>query len=147
MTNVEIILKDVARRCAAFRTLRTARAISRVFDDALRPCGITSTQFSLLIAIGHEEPLTMTALGDVLSMDRTTVSRNLKLLEESGLVSRRTEGEKRRRIALTPDGVTKLEEAYAAWAGAQGKIETALGTEHLAAAMKALSALRRAAEG
>ena len=79
--DTEQIIEDVGDRCLALRALSTARAVTRRYDAALRPSGLTITQFTLLISIARLKPVAISALADVLSMERTSLSRNLKPLE------------------------------------------------------------------
>ena len=105
--------------CSAGRLLRAARVLTRHYDDALRPVGITITQFGLLKVIQRLEPESISDIAQALDIDRTTLSRNLKPLEKAGLVFRGSEGEsRRRRVLLTTLGVAKLEEAQPFWQAA-----------------------------
>ena len=133
---------DVTGRCTAGRLLRAARRITREYDDALRPVGLTVTQFGLLNAVGRYEPDSISELADLLALDRTTLSRNLKPLEKAGLIFRGEESEgRRRRLLLTTLGVRRLEEAYPLWQEVQDRTEARLGEEgrnHLKAGLNAL---------
>lgn len=118
------ILDDVIDLCAAVRILSAARTIGRYYDDALRAENLTITQFTLLTTIGKAKPSSISEIGQYLSIERTTVTRNLKLLEQAGLVYRGAEGSKRmREIRLTDEGVAALKKAYPRWQSAQAHIE------------------------
>ena len=96
------IHEDVTQRCTAGRVLRAARRITREYDDALRPVDLTIAQFGLLNAVGRFEPDSISELADLLALERTTLSRNLKPLEKAGLIFRGEEGDgRRRRLLLT----------------------------------------------
>lgn len=123
----DVILDDVIDRCAAVRILSAARTIGRFYDDALRPENLTITQFTLLTTIGKAKPTSISEIGAYLSIDRTTVTRNLKLLEKAGLVTRGIEGPHRmREIRLTEQGIEALERAYPRWRSAQEFVENRL---------------------
>ena len=77
----------VRDHCLCLHTQRAARALARRFDEALRPVGITSGQFSLLISLNRPEPPTIGSVANLLAMDRTTLTANLKPLERRGLLS------------------------------------------------------------
>ncbi len=127
LMDTEQIIEDVGDRCLALRALSTARAITRRYDAALRPSGLTITQFTLLISIARLKPVAISALADVLSMERTSLSRNLKPLEAAGLVERMTETSGRAKpIRITDAGRKKLEEAYPMWIKAQQATEEKL---------------------
>src|SRR3546814_5239950 len=96
--------------CLCLHVQRSARALARRYDDALRPLGLTSGQFSLLMSLNRPEPAGMGSVANLLAMDRTTLTANLKPLERRGLVSVSV-GEKDRRsrlMTLTPAGLSML---------------------------------------
>ena len=138
------ILDDVSGRCAAARTLKTARAVTRHYDNALRPAGITVAQFTLMVVVAKTQPESISMIGDILSIERTSVSRNLALLEKRGLVERGDETMARKRpVVLTRKGRAKLNEAYALWQTAQSEIEMKFSSGGFSGAMKALRTLRQ----
>ena len=129
--------------CAAARLLRATRVVTRHYDDALRPAGITITQFGLLNMIKRYEPESISDVAQMLDIERTSLSRNLKPLEKAGLVFRGNEGEgRRRRVLLTTLGVAKLKEAAPLWRKAQSRIEAVLGEANLQDLYSALSLIR-----
>src|SRR5260221_5275391 len=92
--------------CFCLHVQRTARALARRFDDALRPAGLTNGQFSLLMSLNRPIPPTMGAVASLLAMDRTTLTAALKPLERRGLIEVMVDPEDRRNrlIKLTPAG-------------------------------------------
>ena len=100
-------------KCTCFAVRRTARALTQMYDAALAPAGIRSTQYAILAAIGEKTDISVHDLANAMVMDRTTMGRNLRLLERDGLVvvggSLRTEAADRRvdqaRIDMTEPGV------------------------------------------
>src|SRR5580765_8442575 len=72
--------------CLCLHVQRSARALARRFDDALRPVGLTNSQFSLLMALNRPAPPPMGPVAALLAMDRTTLTAALKRLEARGLV-------------------------------------------------------------
>jgi DNA-binding MarR family transcriptional regulator len=125
------------------KTLSAARTITRLYDEALRSTGLTITQFTLLIAIGKAKPTSISQIGKYLSLDRSSVTRNLKPLEAAGLVTRGPEGEKRmRQVLLTRAGKAKLKEAHPLWQRAQDAVEAALSDSSYSATMKGMTKLR-----
>ncbi|MGH7658478.1 MAG: MarR family winged helix-turn-helix transcriptional regulator, partial [Gemmatimonadales bacterium] len=91
MKKHRIAARAMADECLCFRARRVSRALTRMYDEVLRPLGIHATQLTLLSAIalsadGDEEGATMSGLAEVLAMDGTTLSRNLRPLENDGLV-------------------------------------------------------------
>ncbi len=73
--------------CLCLHVQRAARALARRFDEALRPVGLTSGQFSLLMALNRPAPPTIGSVAGLLAMDRTTLTAALKPLERRGLVT------------------------------------------------------------
>ena len=86
--NDKLMIKSITGRCLAVRTLSAARAISRRYDTALRPVGLTITQFTLLAAIAQTRPNSISEIAERLSMERTSLTRGAKLLEASDLIER-----------------------------------------------------------
>src|SRR3954471_20612796 len=82
--------------CLCLHLQRAARAVARRFDELLRPSGLTSGQFSLLMSLNRAEPPTIRSVAELLAMDRTTLTANLKPLERRGLVRIRVDQADRR---------------------------------------------------
>ena len=111
--------------CLCLHTQRAARAIARRFDKALRPLGLGSGQFSLLISLNRPEPPTVGSVAQLLAMDRTTLTANLKPLERRRLLSVTPDAEDRRarRLTLTDEGRALLERAIPIWIDTHEEIE------------------------
>ena len=108
---------EVRDRCLCLHTQRAARVIARLFDEALRPHGLTNGQFSLLMALNRPDGPRITDLVPLLGMDRTTLTAALKPLTARGLVAHvRDRGDRRsRRLGLTDAGRDALKVALPAW--------------------------------
>ncbi len=107
-----------------------ARAVTQLYDDTLKPVGLRGTQFTVLAALEQTGQIKITDLTEVLAMDRTTLTRNLRPLEERGLVeAARGEDRRERLISLTQQGWDILEQALPLWEQAQAKVVRGLGTE------------------
>jgi DNA-binding MarR family transcriptional regulator len=107
---------------------RAARALARRFDDAFRPLGITSGQFSLLMSLNRPEPPPMGPVADLLAMDRTTLTAALKPLERRGLVCvAKDKNDRRSRILiLTAKGKELLAQAVPIWRNTHVEVEERL---------------------
>lgn len=137
------IVKDVVSCCAGVRVLSSARAITRHYDTALRPVGLTITQFTLLVGIDAIKPTSISQIGDWLSIERTSVTRNLKPLEARGLIERGPEGAARMRpVNLTKAGREELKRAYPLWQSAQAEVEGLFTKSGFQEAMDVLGTLR-----
>ena len=113
--------------CACSNLRKATRAVTRLFDEALRPAGLRATQFSVLQATAQLEPVTVTRLADVTVTDRTTLTRNLKLLERQGLIRIEAGADRRERAAsLTRSGRDALRRAYPRWQRAQAQVVAGL---------------------
>ncbi|MCZ6916309.1 MAG: MarR family transcriptional regulator [Gemmatimonadetes bacterium] len=135
------LLKQAGAECLAFALKKAARRVTRSYDDALRPAGIRSTQFSLLATIGCYGSLTVNELAESVVMDATTLSRNLRPLVRDGII-RSTPGKadrRRRLVSLTKKGARVLEQALPLWSTAQASMGRHLGadlTERLVGELK-----------
>lgn len=114
--------------CLCFAAQRAARALARRFDEALSPLGLTSGQFSLLTSLNQPEPPSMGSIAALLVMDRTTLTANLKPLEQRGLVEIAVDAADRRvrRLILTPAGRRVLQSAMPVWVEVHGEIDRLL---------------------
>src|SRR5215471_15871327 len=119
---------QVRDTCLCLHVQRAARALARRFDEVLRPVGLTSGQFSLLMSLNRPAPPTMGSVAQLLAMDRTTLTANLKPLERRGLISVTVDPEDRRgrRLALTNEGRTVLNKAAPIWKSTHADAETLL---------------------
>lgn len=115
--------------CLCLATQRAARALSRRFDDAFRPLGITSGQFSLMISLNRPEPPTIGSVAELLAMDRTTLTANLKPLERVGFVAISVDPKDRRsrRLQLTETGRALIAEAAPIWEREHARVEEPFG--------------------
>jgi DNA-binding MarR family transcriptional regulator len=118
----------VRDHCLCLHVQRAARALARRFDDALRPVGLTQGQFSLLTALKRAEPPSIGAVAELLALDRTTLTANLKPLARRGLVKVRVDRDDKRgrRLILTPAGQAVLAAAAPIWKRAHGQAERLL---------------------
>ena len=99
-----------------------------MYDEALRPSGVNASQLAILAAIDVNEAGSISELSKRLGMDRTTLSRNLKPLEGSGLIRLGGEGWKRSKtVQLTDGGRQALAKAKALWNAAQTEFLDRLG--------------------
>jgi len=135
---------EVRDACLCLHLQRAARAVARRFDAALRPLGLTSGQFSLLMSLNRPEPASIGNVSRLLAMDRTTLTANLKPLERRGLVTvAADDADKRtRRLSLTPAGRALLSTAVPMWRRTHAEIDrllTGSSPDRLRADLRALS--------
>jgi DNA-binding MarR family transcriptional regulator len=135
---------EVRDTCLCLHVQRAARALARRFDEALRPVGLTSGQFSLLNALNRPEPPAIGPVARLLAMDRTTLTAALRPLERDSLVVIATDPDDRRSrlLRLTDEGQRVLASAVPIWRDTHAAIEAglpALQPDSLRGALKNLS--------
>jgi DNA-binding MarR family transcriptional regulator len=138
-------LAEVAAGCACRNLRRTTRAVTQLYEQTLRPSGLRITQFTLLVAVGLSEPVPITRLADALSLDRTTLARDLKPLTKQGLVKITAGADRRmRKVRLTRKGREAIGRAYPLWQQAQARILEGSGPDRwpaMAAGLEEVAAL------
>ncbi len=102
--------------------------MTRFYDDMLAPSGLKATQLTMLGAISISGPTRMSELADMLALDKTTLTRNLKLLESGGLITVAAGVDRRVRIvSLTRAGADAVDRALPRWREAQRRMVEHLG--------------------
>jgi DNA-binding MarR family transcriptional regulator len=138
------VTHQVRDTCLCLHVQRAARAVARRFDEALRPLGLTNGQFSLLMSLNRPEPPSIGSVANLLAMDRTTLTANLKPLERRELVTVTVDktDKRSRRMALTPTGRTLLAAAVPIWKRTHAAVDRLLAgssPDRLRADLRALS--------
>lgn len=119
---------ELADGCACFSLRRAARMMAQLYDQALQPVGIKNTQFSLLAALSRHGPAPIVELAERMAMDRTTLTRNLRVLESRALVRRGPGPDGRTRsVSVTPAGRRLLRRAIPHWRRAQARVRESFG--------------------
>ena len=121
--------------------------MTQLFDEALKPCGLYATQFTLLAAISARSDVTITELSKALVMDRTTLTRNLNPLQKNGWVEVTPGEDKRTKVlSLNRSGKKVLNQAMTHWKRIQNQVVKTLGKKewedllaNLASTVKKLS--------
>lgn len=114
--------------CLAVRVRLIGRAVTALYDGALDRHGLTIAQVNLLAALGKVGPCSPARLGEVLQLERSTVSRNLSLLLKHGWIEARSSDAKGlREVALTDAGRARIESVMPAWRRAQREAVELLG--------------------
>jgi DNA-binding MarR family transcriptional regulator len=114
--------------CLCLHLQRAARALARRFDEAFRPLGLTSGQYSLMMSLNRPEPPSIGSVASLLAMDRTTLTAALKPLRQRGLVTVMIDADDRRsrRLKLTGAGRALLARAVPVWRRTHAEIERVL---------------------
>ena len=118
--------------CNCLNLRRASLAITEIYDHYLAPSQLSISQFSILKHIFAMEPVNVSELADEIRLDRTTLVRNLKPLEQQGLIHDiALSGTRNRQLCLTAEGREKIEQANIYWEQAQEQIEAQLGQEDI----------------
>lgn len=132
-------LKRAGLSCINFNLRKAARTVTSIYDHRLAPVGITSTQFSILIALAYYPKHSMNALSKFLVMDRTTLTKNLKPLMREKLIELAAADDRRQRLLkLSRKGLTVLDRAYPLWTAAQQQVSDVLGNDQMHALYRTL---------
>jgi DNA-binding MarR family transcriptional regulator len=114
--------------CASFR--RASRALTQHYDEALRPFGLTPTQFTILQALSLTGTVHQGKLGEILAMDSTTLTRTLDIMARHGWVEKLQGTDRReRQLCLTRPGRAQLNRALPIWQKLQARLRRKLGDE------------------
>lgn len=129
--------------CLCLASRQVARRITRTFDRELRPYGVRATQFTVLVMLSLRGAMTIGELAETIGVERTTLTRNLALIERASWVKIEPgEDDARSRIVTVTDaGRATLARAFPGWRKAQEATATAVGSD----AVSALRGLARAA--
>jgi DNA-binding MarR family transcriptional regulator len=134
--------RQMVETCACHKIRMAARAVTRAYDEALRPSGLRATQVALLAAVSVEGAMSISALAEWIGMDRSTLTRNLAPLEREGLLAVGDEGWRRSRtLDITPRGRSRLREAMPLWEAAQRRLQRELGASRWNAVQTSLGHL------
>lgn len=119
--------------CVCFHVRKLSRLITQVYDNHLRIANITSSQYGLLRCIEALHEPFISDIGRILAMSQTTVTRNIKKLDEMGLIlTRQAAADPRKKlVSLSSAGKLKLVEAHPLWEQAQESLATHMGRERM----------------
>jgi len=122
------IAESAAAACIAQRVRRMSRIITRVYDDSLRPLGITASQFTLLVQLAQRDGVTASEIGYGLDIEKSTLSRNLKRLLALDLIKMDPPaGRRGRGLHLTIKGDHTIVTAFPIWQEAQSRALAVMG--------------------
>jgi DNA-binding MarR family transcriptional regulator len=129
------VINEITRNCLLTRTRRISRVITGIYDQELRPFGINSPQFSLLVVIFRLGPASRAEIGRANHQDRSTLTRNLQLMLSAGWVKEipHEAGGRSRSIVPTKAGKDLLHDAAPAWRAAQKQAKVLLGEDGVTA--------------
>jgi len=128
--NITEIAENTSATCLSTRIRQLNRIITRVYDDAMRPLGITASQFTLLTQLAQQDGITAVEIGHTLDIEKSTLSRNLKrLLKDGHITMDPPAGRRGRGLHLTPKGAQAIQQGYPVWREAQSRTINVMGPE------------------
>lgn len=140
-----VTAQDAATTCACQNVRMAARAVTRAYDEALRPVGLRSTQFTTLVAASVAGGIPLSQLAATLGLERTTLTRNLAAIEREGLVRVASVDGRTRNVLLTSRGAARLDKALPLWNQAQQELRARLGEQGWSTMHRTLAELAHAA--
>jgi DNA-binding MarR family transcriptional regulator len=112
--------------CSSFR--RTSRALTQLYEEAMRPVGLRATQFTILLVLSRTGEVSQGQLGGMLAMDSTTLTRTLGIMSRHGWIAERPGRDRRERLlSLSSGGEAQLRRALPAWEKVQARLRNQLG--------------------
>src|SRR3954465_14218191 len=136
-------IDTISRTCIAVRLRLLNRVVTNLYDDALRPLGLKVSQLNILIVTGKLGLARPAQVCDLLQLDASTLSRNVKPLQAHGWLEVGEEEDARAQpFRLTPQGKRLIEKAVPAWEEAQRQASELLGEEGIGLLDRAAKKLR-----
>ncbi|MEO0801578.1 MAG: MarR family winged helix-turn-helix transcriptional regulator [Cyanobacteria bacterium J06642_2] len=132
----------IASDCIGARVRILSRAISRIYDDAIRPHGIKFSQMNILTVVTLHGPIQQMEVGRLLSLEKSTLSRNVTLMEAKGWLQNQSGEGKHRFLVATRKGRELLDNAAPDWAKAQERVTAILGAQTAVELRQAAERLR-----
>lgn len=131
--------------CVAWKIRRAARVLTRIYDDALVSCGLTSMQLGTLDALSDMGSATLAQIAEVGGHERTATWRGLQPLIRRGLVRQAAKAARAGRYELTDEGAALLTSALVLWRDVQDRVLAELGDnlDQLSAKVETLEALEK----
>ncbi|MCU1320720.1 MAG: transcriptional regulator, MarR family [Acidobacteriaceae bacterium] len=144
MKTINQVLPDLPCACATVR--RASRLVTQLYGSHLRDHGLEASQLSILSFLNAQPGKSQVALASVLGFDKTTLSRNLKLLQKNGWVkSAKIEGQKELVLHLTRAGQRLVKSSHADWQKAQTQLQSAMTSAEWDTMWKGLRILTQSA--
>jgi DNA-binding MarR family transcriptional regulator len=136
-------MNETAATCICIAMRQASRQLTSHYDAALAPAGVNIAQFSLLRKLRRHGALSLTALAELVELDRSTLGRNLRVLERLGVVELSAGRDQRESVAaLTEAGRETLAKGDPLWDKAQADMADKIGTEGVAQLTALLGALQ-----
>lgn len=120
------------QNCVGMKVRRASRTISDYYNEVMQPSGLHANQFIMLVPPYLKSDMTISELAQIMELDRTTLARNLKVLEDRGLLKLLPGEDQRTRIVhITELGRETMLTALPLWEQAQARVHTLLGADRV----------------
>jgi DNA-binding MarR family transcriptional regulator len=127
----------VRRECFAVRLRLLNRVITRIYDEALRPLGVTVNQMNILAVVENMGEAEAGVIGQFLQMEKSTVSRNIERMRRQGWLGEKPASDARRVVlSVTSRGRALLTKAMPLWTQAQEQVRELLGEAGVASIIR-----------
>jgi DNA-binding MarR family transcriptional regulator len=145
---VKKVATDLAGECLAMRSRLISRTITGIYDEALRPVGVTVGQLSILAVVVRHDPLSPGEVAGLLSIEKSTMSRNVARMKRNGwLVIGTGESARIQELGITEAGRKILEEAAPHWRAAQRRVGDMVGLDGIEAIHQLADVIREQSTG
>lgn len=126
---------DMSSPCYCKNLRDFTRKVTAIYDAELDAYGINIAQYSLMKLVINNNPVSLTRLGDIAGLDRSTVGRNVTILVRQGWLQVDRDGmdKRQQQVSITPEGEALIREAFPAWQRCQHIIEKHLGPDNVRA--------------
>jgi DNA-binding MarR family transcriptional regulator len=124
----QTLLPELPCMCGNFR--RTSRALTQLYEEAIRPLGLRATQLTILQALSRAGEVSQGQLGEMLAMDSTSLTRTLAIMRRQGWIAeRRGEDRRERWLRLSKGGEAQLRRVLPVWEKVQSRLRRQLGEQ------------------
>ena len=122
--DIKKLATEISNKCVASQIRQLNRSVSRIYDERLRPHGLTISQFNILVAIANMGEVSPQIIGSTLNLEKSTLSRGLeRMIKKEWLEACYSEGGRVQTITLTEAGKRQILEASHSWLKAQEQVE------------------------
>jgi len=141
--SAQISVEAIAEQCIAVRLRMLSRAVTRIYNRALRPYGLTTSQMNILVAISCLGEAKQHDVCQALHLEKSTLSRDVARMRRQGWLDDVPSADGRvALLRITPAGKRRVEEAIPAWQQAQAQATTLLGARQVSTLLRAAPTLQ-----
>ena len=125
--DIKQLAREISNKCVASQVRQLNRSVTRIYDDGLRPHGLTIGQFTILVAIANLGEISPQTIGSTLNLEKSTLSRGLeRMIKREWLKASYSERGRVQTVTLTEAGKRQIFEASNSWSKAQAQVEQSI---------------------